>query len=316
MSSSARSSTSSRSAAKACPRIELAEIQRATNNFDDGRIIRRGEFGITYKGKLDSGETVAVKRLDKNSNIVEEFRNEIQILSKFPSDYLVPIRGKCEESKEMILVHEFMHNGSLADHLYKEGDGIILSWDQRVSICIDVARGLDYLHNGCAGSKRIIHRNIKPENILLDEYWSAKISEFGYAKTGLANTKNSAVYTNVVGTDAYLDPYYNLTGQLTRRTDIYSFGVVMFEVLCGRPAFDAGLDSEQQKLSQWAKKCYEKGTLGKIIDTHLKGISQDSLKAFADVAYSCLNDNPTGRPKMTDVVDKLDSILKKAQPFA
>lgn len=268
-----------------------------------------GEFGITYEGFLEDGQTVAIKRYNKDANIVDEFRNEIQILTKFHSDYLVSVIGKCEESQEMILVHEFMKNGTLADHIFSE-DSTPLSWEQRLRICIDAAQGLEYLHNGTGNTKRIIHRNINPANILLDEYWSAKISEFGYAKLGPANTKNSAVKTDVKGTSAYLDPYYNLTGQLTRRTDVYAFGVVLFDVLFGRPAFD-GLDQKHRKLGQWTQQCLTNGTIDQIVDKRLKGqISPECLKEFVQVASSCLLDNPINRPTMSQVVEKLQSILK------
>lgn len=253
-----------------------------------------------------------MKRLDKEDNLIDEFRNEIDILRKYPNKYLLSLIGKCEESKEMIIVHEFMPNGTLADHLSKEDT--TLSWKQLLGICLDAARGLDYLHNGIANTKRIIHRNVNAANIWLDENFAAKISDFGYAKVGPANMTRSAVTTDVKGTSAYLDPFYNLTGQLTRRTDTYAFGVVLFEVLCRRPAFDERLEQEQQMLGRWAQTCFKNGTLDKIVDTRLKRqVSPDCLKEFADVAYSCLLDEPNHRPKMSQVVEKLKSMLTKSQ---
>ncbi|GMP26617.1 hypothetical protein CsSME_00002992 [Camellia sinensis var. sinensis] len=296
-----------------CRRFSLAEIQSMTNNFDDELIIGSGGFGKVYKGLIDGEETtVAIKRLNSMSKQgAHEFWTEIEMLSKLRHNHLVSLIGYCEEGDEMILVYEYIENGTLADHLYKintSGNICHISWDQRLNICIGVARGLDYLHTST--QQGVIHRDMKTSNILLDNAWVAKISDFGLCKMGITSDFGTHVSTDIKGTFGYLDPEYFMTRRLTKKSDVYAYGVVLLEVLCGRPAVDMRLEEEQCSLALWAQHCIKKKKLGQIIDPSMRDqISPDCLKLFSKVANKCLNNNPNGRPTMADVVVSLECAL-------
>ncbi|KAI8534149.1 hypothetical protein RHMOL_Rhmol10G0066600 [Rhododendron molle] len=298
-----------------CHRFSLSEVLSMTNNFDIELVIGSGGFGNVYKGFIDDGTTIfALKRLKSKSNQgADEFRTEIEMLSNLRHTHLVSLIGYCDERQEMILVYEYMEHGTLADHLYKLyafGNGTIchLSWDQRVKVCIGAARGRDYLHTGT--QRGIIHRNVKTTNILLDKDWVAKISDFGLCKEGSTSHSHSHVSTVVKGTFGYLDPEYFLTHRLTKKSDVYAFGVVLLEVLCGRPAVDLSLEEEQHSLAWWAQQCIKEEKRDQLIDPNLRDqISPQCLKVFTEVANKCLHKHPSGRPTMTDVVASLECML-------
>ncbi|KAK2992189.1 hypothetical protein RJ640_005676 [Escallonia rubra] len=298
-----------------CRRFSFGELQLATNNFDDASVIGRGGFGKVYKGVIDNGASiVAIKRLNSGSRQgAPEFRTEIDLLSRFRHSHLVPLIGYCDECHEMIIVYEYMPRGTLADHLHKidKPSHAPLSWVQRLKISIGAAHGLDYLHTGTGVKDRVIHRDVKSSNILLDEDWAAKISDFGMSKVGPTNQSCTHVSTRVKGTFGYLDPDYSSTGQLTRKSDVYSFGVVLFEVLCGRPSMDMRLDDEKQwGLAGWAKHCIKGGKVDQIIDPSLKGkILSDCLMVFVQIAEQCLHNRPKKRPTMAEVLVRLEYAL-------
>ncbi|KAM7469399.1 hypothetical protein LguiA_007582 [Lonicera macranthoides] len=302
-----------------CRHFSLAHILLATNNFDDALIIGQGGFGKVYKGVIDDGTvTVAIKRLSPTSKQgAPQFWTEVELLSKFRHSHLVSLIGYCNNCDEMILVYEYMARGTLADHLYKLGpngnNSLTLSWVQRIKICIGAARGLDYLHTGTGIHDRVIHRDLKSSNILLDDSWAAKVSDFGLSKIGPANQSASAsshVSTNVKGTFGYVDPEYLVTHRLTRKSDVYSFGVVLLEVLSGRRAVDLKRCEEQWGLAGWAKECIKKGELDQIIDPNLRWqILASSLTAFVKIADQCLHYRSKKRPTMAEVVASLESAL-------
>ncbi|KAM7485610.1 hypothetical protein LguiA_001619 [Lonicera macranthoides] len=297
-------------------RFSLDEILAATNDFDDSMVIGQGGFAKVYKGEIDNGaQTVAIKRMKPMfKEGAPEFRTEILMVSKFRHSHLVSLIGYCESENEMILVYEFMARGTLEDSLNKigtsENNNIPLSWVQRLKICIGAARGLEYLHTGTGIQHRVIHRDVKSSNILLDKNWAAKISDFGMSKIGPANQSDTHVSTRIVGTFGYLDPDYAFTGSLTRKSDVYSFGVVLFEVLCGRLALDRTLPEDQWGLAGWAHYCVRKGIVKQIIDPNLKSqIVPHSLLAFVKVADRCLHARPKERPTMTEVLADLELAL-------
>ncbi|KAM7473779.1 hypothetical protein LguiB_021022 [Lonicera macranthoides] len=302
-----------------CRHFSLAHILLATNNFDDALIIGQGGFGKVYKGVIDDGTvTVAIKRLSPTSKQgAPQFWTEVELLSKFRHSHLVSLIGYCNNRNEMILVYEYMARGTLADHLYKLGpngnNSLTLSWVQRVKICIGAARGLDYLHTGTGIHDRVIHRDLKSSNILLDDSGAAKVSDFGLSKIGPANqsaSSSSHVSTNVKGTFGYVDPEYLMTHRLTRKSDVYSFGVVLLEVLSGRRAVDLKRCEEQWGLAGWAKECIKKGELDQIIDPNLRSqILPSSLSTFVKIADQCLHYRSKKRPTMAEVVASLESAL-------
>ncbi|KAG8378695.1 hypothetical protein BUALT_Bualt07G0012000 [Buddleja alternifolia] len=299
-----------------CRRFSLAELQLATRDFSDAHLIGRGEFGKVYKGLIDNGQktmAVAIKRLKSNSNQgPREFLTEIETLTELRHVNLVSLIGYCIKHREMILVYEYIACGTLADHLYKlarnNENSSSLTWKQRLNICIGAGRGLDYLHTGHS----LIHRDVKPSNILLDENFIAKVSDFGLAKHENISKLESHVSTNVKGTFGYLDPHYFTTRKLTRKSDTYSFGVVLFEVLCGRPAFDTRVAEDERILANWAREKINKGKIGEIVASNLRGeISIDSLKAFVGIAEKCLHEEPKKRPTMAQVVLQLEFALEQ-----
>lgn len=303
-----------------CRRFLLDDILLATNHFDDALVIGQGGFGKVYKGVIDNGTiTVAIKRLNRTSRQgAPEFWTEVEMLSKFRHSHLVSLIGYCNNCNEMILIYEYMIQGTLAHHLHKIGENgnnnSSLPWVRRLKICIGAARGLDYLHTGTDIQHRVIHRDVKSSNILLDENWAAKISDFGLSKTGPADQSCTHISTNVKGTFGYLDPEYFLTHRLTRKSDVYAFGVVLFEVLCGRRAVDVRLAEEQWSLAGWAQLCVKEGRVEHIIDPGLKWeIFPNSLNAFAQIANQCLDYSSKKRPTMAEVVAALESALALQQ---
>uniref|UniRef100_A0A2N9GNV6 Protein kinase domain-containing protein n=1 Tax=Fagus sylvatica TaxID=28930 RepID=A0A2N9GNV6_FAGSY len=293
-----------------CRRFSLQELRTAANNFDRNLIIGKGGSCTVYKGYIDDKHTpVAIKIIGKTSSQgFHEFKTEIEMLSKLRHPHLVSLIGYCSDERVMIIVYDFMPHGALRDHLYNT-DNPPLCWKQRLEICIGAARGLLYLHEG--DKHAIIHRDVKTNNILLDENWASKVSDFGLSRLGPTRLSRSHVTTDVKGTFGYLDPEYYWTSHLTVKSDVYGFGVVLFEVLCAREAVDMGLDDEQQSLAPWARQCFEDSTLDQIIDPNLIGqIAPECLEIYTNIAYRCLSEDRNQRPTMVEVLGALEYAME------
>ncbi|KAL2349115.1 hypothetical protein Fmac_003115 [Flemingia macrophylla] len=286
-----------------CRHFSMREMKVATNDFDETLLIDIGGFGSVYKGSFDRGATyVAIKRANPMSEQgVSEFETEILLLSQHRHNNLVSLLGYCNEDGEMILVYEFMSNGTLYDRLHlRQGDQPPLSWIQRLEICIGIAKGLHYLHTGT--KHKIIHRDIKTTNILLDHNWVPKISDFGLSKEGYP----SLATTTVKGSIGYLDPECCQSHKLTEKTDLYSLGVVLLEVLCARPAVSQGEDGEHVNLAEWAMLCFENDRVEQIVDSNLEGkIVKECFELYFGVTMKCLAERGVERPSVGEVLENL-----------
>ncbi|PWA46697.1 protein kinase-like domain, Phloem protein 2-like protein [Artemisia annua] len=306
-------------------KIPFEEIRTATNNFHKDTYLGGGGFGNVYKGELSRFKErgmVAFKRLDRQYGQGEtEFLKEISTLSQYKHENLIALLGYCKEGEELILVYEYAAHGSLDFHLRSPD----LTWTQRLKICLQAAEGLRYLHDPNGAHHKVIHRDIKSGNILLDEKWNAKIADVGLSKI---SPENANLVTGVTGTPGYIDPEYQETFTLTEHSDVYSFGVMLFEVLCGSSCYEIlGENHVRVFLPKW-KKSYHENKLEEIIfkELDMKQIDPSSIIFFSKIAYQCLNKSGKERPTMADVVSKLkatiqmqkdyDMILKHPDPLA
>ncbi|KAL4561504.1 hypothetical protein LXL04_033671 [Taraxacum kok-saghyz] len=291
--------------------IPLEEITRATENFIQERCIGGGGFGLVYKGQLSDrwqNRTAAIKRLGRDSCQGErEFRTELEMISRFHHENIISFIGYCDEGNEMILVYDYAINGSLDHHLQDPSKMCCITWTQRLKICIGAARGLNYLHSGLGEHNRVIHRDVKSSNILLDENLVAKICDFGLSKVGPRNQPDTQLYTRVAGTQFYLDPTYHESRILRKESDVYSFGIVMFEILSGMLVYRE--NNEQQLLMTSVRRYYKKEP-HKVIDPHIRDqIDSGSFDAFQEIAYQCISFNLSERPTMDKVIERIEEAL-------
>ncbi|GJY02059.1 G-type lectin S-receptor-like serine/threonine-protein kinase LECRK3 [Tanacetum coccineum] len=284
------------------------ELKRATNGFKQE--LGRGSFGTVYKGSFFKGKkTIAVKRLEKVVDEGEkEFRAEMQVIGKTHHKNLVRLLGYCAEGKsERLLVYEYMSNGTLADRLFKSER--LPEWSERVQIALDVARGILYLHEEC--ETPIIHCDIKPQNILMDDFWTAKISDFGLAK--LLNPDQTKTFTMVRGTRGYLAPEWQKNYPISVKVDIFSYGIVLLEIICCRRNMEYQVaNTEEIVLSTWVYKCFERGQLNLLADH--EEAEKESLERLVKVGLWCIQDEPAFRPSMKCVLLMLEGITDIATP--
>lgn len=285
------------------------DLKTATNNYSEKNIIGRGGFGIVHKGILPNGELVAIKRsLKVDPNQVEQFINEILVLSEINNKNVVKLLGCCLESDVPLLVYEFINNGTLYDHLRDSTKASILKWPLRLRIASEVANVLSYLHNTI--STPIIHRDVKSLNILLDANYVAKVIDFGASKLVLSD-KNQCT-TMVLGTPGYLDPEYLQTSELTSKSDVYSFGVVLVELLTRLNAFSNTRQEPEKCLAMYFLLKMKEGQMMEIIDGNiLSEGTNDQIQQVANLAKWCLMLKGEDRPTMKEVSIELETIKER-----
>ncbi|GLT38244.1 hypothetical protein SLA2020_125050 [Shorea laevis] len=282
------------------------ELERATDDFNRDRILGQGGQGTVYKGMLVDGRIVAVKKskvLDKEK--VKEFINEVVILTQLNHRNIVKLLGCCLETEVPLLVYEFIPNGTLFQYIHDENEDFPLTWERRLTIAAEVAAALSYLHS--AASIPIYHRDVKSSNILLDEKYRAKVSDFGTSRSIAIDQTH--LTTNVQGTFGYLDPEYYQSSQFTEKSDVYSFGVVLVELLTGEKPISLARAEGGRSLASHFIHSMEENSLFSILDARVRESSaHEEITKVAKLAHRCLSLNGKKRPKMIEVAVELEQI--------
>ncbi|XP_024986905.1 G-type lectin S-receptor-like serine/threonine-protein kinase SD2-5 [Cynara cardunculus var. scolymus] len=284
-------------------RFSYKDLQEATNNFTTK--LGQGGFGSVYQGILKDGSRIAVKQLEGIGQGKKEFRAEVSIIGSIHHHHLVKLKGFCAQGKHRLLVYEYMANGSLDRWIFGK---FLMDWDTRYSIAIGTAKGLAYLHEDC--DVKIIHCDIKPENVLLDDNFLAKVSDFGLAK--LMTREESHVFTTLRGTRGYLAPEWITNYAISEKSDVYSYGMVLLEIISGRKNYSS---SEISQFPTYAFKMMEEGKGQIIVDEKMKVDENDERVAVATrVALWCIQDDMNLRPSMTKVVQMLEGLCPVPTP--
>ncbi|XP_043697437.1 putative wall-associated receptor kinase-like 11 [Telopea speciosissima] len=285
----------------------IKELKRATQNFHKSQILGQGGFGTVYKGILSGGKVVAVKKskiMDKAQII--QFINEVDILSQVNHRHVVKLLGCCLETEVPLLVYEFVSNGTLYQHIHSENKAAILSWENRLRISAESADALAYLHS--SHSIPIFHRDVKSSNILLDDKYNAKVSDFGASR--LVPLDQTQKTTLIQGTHGYIDPECLPTGQLTDKSDVYSFGVVLAELLTGKNPVFIDESGERKALAWYFVSSMKDGNLFRILADGIvdNDGNRQQLLVVAEIARNCLEDRREDRPTMKEVARDLDTL--------
>ncbi|CAI8611075.1 unnamed protein product [Vicia faba] len=294
----------------------LAELKVATRNFRLDTLLGEGGFGRVYKGlfkeratsKRGEDSTIAIKKLNSHSSQgFAEWQSEVNFLGRLSHPNLVKLLGFGREDGELFLVYEFLHRGSLDNHLFGRGSNVRpLSWDRRLKIMIGVARGLNFLHSL---EKKIIYRDLKPSNILLDKAYTAKLSDFGLARS-VPSDDRTHVSTQIVGTRGYAAPEYIATGHLYVKSDVYGFGIVLLEILTGKRIGEIIRLTEPKSLHDWLKSnLLNRAKSRSNMDAKLEGKYPPKLASkVAELALKCIQRDHKVRPSMKEVLETLESI--------
>lgn len=284
----------------------LRELEVSTNEFSDENVIGEGGYGIVYRGLLEDNTLVAVKNLLNNRGQAEkEFKVEVEAIGRVRHKNLVRLLGYCAEGAHRMLVYEYVDNGNLEQWLHGDvGPCSPLTWEIRMNIVIGTAKGLTYLHEGL--EPKVVHRDIKSSNILLDRQWNPKVSDFGLAK--LLGSERSYVTTRVMGTFGYVAPEYASTGMLNERSDVYSFGILLMEIISGRNPVDYSRPSGEVNLVEWLKAMVTNRNAEGVLDPKLpEKPSSRALKRALLVSLRCVDPNAQKRPKMGHVIHMLEA---------
>ncbi|WOL02331.1 putative serine/threonine-protein kinase [Canna indica] len=283
----------------------LSELEVATDSFSRDNVIGEGGYGIVYHGVMEDGTEIAAKNLLNNKGQAEtEFKGEVEAIGRVRHKNLVRLLGYCAEGAHRILVYEYLHNGNLEKWLHGDvGPSSPLTWDIRMKIMLGTAKGLLYLHEGL--DPKVVHRDIKSSNILLDKEWTPKLSDFGLAK--LMGTGRTYVTTRVMGTFGYVAPEYASTGMLNETSDVYSFGILIMETITGRRPVDYSRPPGEVNLIEWIKNMVSSRKTDEVIDPRMpEKPSSRTLKKTLLVALRCVDPDSQQRPKMGHVIHMLE----------
>ncbi|KAK6163642.1 hypothetical protein DH2020_000506 [Rehmannia glutinosa] len=299
--------------------FSLQSLRKVTNDFARENELGRGGFGVVYKGELENGMKLAVKRMESGeigNKALDEFQTEISVLSKVRHRHLVSLLGYSAEGNERLLVYEYMPQGALSRHLFRWKSLNLepVSWTRRLNIALDVARGVEYLHS--LAHQSFIHRDLKSANILLDDDFRAKVSDFGLVKLALDTERSVA--TRLAGTFGYLAPEYAVTGKITTKVDVFSFGVILMELLTGLVALDERRPEEKRYLAEWFWQIKSnRDTLIASIDPALdaKEDIYESIFIIAELAGHCTAREANYRPEMGHAVNVLAQLVEKWKPY-
>ncbi|MED6116044.1 hypothetical protein PIB30_096465 [Stylosanthes scabra] len=288
------------------------ELLRATNNFHQDHKIGEGGFGSVYWGRTSKGVEIAVKRLKTMTAKAEmEFAVEVEVLGRVRHKNLLGLRGFYAGGDERLIVYDFMPNQSLLTHLHGHlSSNCLLDWPKRMNIAIGAAEGLAYLHH--EANPHIIHRDIKASNVLLDLEFQAKVADFGFAK--LIPEGVSHLTTRVKGTLGYLAPEYAMWGKVSESCDVYSFGILLLEIVSAKKPIEKLPGGVKRDIVQWVTPYFQKGAFNHIADSKLKGkFDLDQLKSVVMIALRCTDGSPEKRPSMEEVVDWLKGAAGKSR---
>ncbi|GJZ35064.1 kinase-like domain, phloem protein 2-like protein, partial [Tanacetum coccineum] len=293
-------------------KLSLKDIKLATQSFSQDNLIGHGDFWNVYKGHTHGHNIIAAKRLERKSAEGEaEFKTELEILMEYKHENVIGLVGYCDEEDEKIIVYEYASRGSLDKYLSDDS----LTWVMRLKICIDIAIGLEFLHGTVSSPEMVIHRDISSSNILLFDDWKAKITDFGLSLVCPTNEEVGFVIDNVIGTIDYRDPLYSKTGFLTKESDIFSLGAVLFDILCGKLS-SIELDDEYPYLPFLAKQHYHVGKLDKLVFEGIKEqIVPQSYTTFTRIALQCLHHRRERRPTAQEVVIQLKKALEFQEDY-
>ncbi|CAN7093290.1 unnamed protein product [Brassica rapa subsp. narinosa] len=289
------------------------ELQRCTKGFKEK--LGAGGFGTVYRGVLSNKTVVAVKQLEGIEQGEKQFRMEVATISSTHHLNLVRLIGFCSEGRHRLLVYEFMRNGSLDSFLFSTASGKLLTWEYRFNIALGTAKGITYLHEECRDC--IVHCDIKPENILVDDNYTAKVSDFGLAK--LLNPKDNRHknLSSVRGTRGYLAPEWLANLPITSKSDVYSYGMVLLEIVSGQRNFDVSERTNHKKFSIWAYEEFDKGNTEAILDMRLsedQTVDMEQVRRMVQTSFWCIQEQPLLRPTMGKVVQMLEGITAINKP--
>ncbi|KAB1220693.1 hypothetical protein CJ030_MR3G009357 [Morella rubra] len=300
-----------------CASVQFSykELKHSTKGFVE-KLGAGGGFGATYKGILANRTVVAVKQLEEIKQGERDFRTEVAAISGTHHLNLVRMAGFCSEGHHRLLVYEFIQNKSLDNFLFQEDErlGKLLSWECRFNIALGTARGITYLHDECRDC--ILHCDIKPENILLDENYTAKVSDFGLSKLITSKDFSYRTLTRIRGTRGYLAPEWFADLPITPKSDVYSYGMVLLEIVSGRRNFELSAETNAKTFSSWAYEEFEKGNVEGILDRRLapQEVDMDQVVRAVQVSFWCIQKEPSQRPRMGKVVQMLEAITKIDRP--